>query len=110
MADDFLTRLARRSGKKKREEEEKKEAEKKAESAKKSEKAEAPSGDQVMGPGGYGGRGGAEAQKRQIEQEERGEKPTTTGVSFTSSNGGQTGRQTAAARRARDKRLNGVAI
>ncbi len=103
--------LRERAAKHGKEVSEKAEAEKVAKAAKKAEADKAkPSGGQPMGPGGYGGRAGAEAQKRQIEQEERGEEPTTTGVSFRSSNGGQTGRMSATARRARDKRLNGIKI
>lgn len=77
----------------------------------KAARSPAPAADEpVMGPGGYGGRRGVESQRRQIEQEERGEKPTTTGVSFKSSNQGQSGRMSATERKARDKRLNGVSI
>ena len=64
-------------------------------------KAKAPSSD-TGGTGGYGGAGDA-ARKREIERQ-------TEGVSFKSSNGGQTGRSTATERRARDKRLGGMSI
>lgn len=105
MADDFLTRLARRSGKKKREEEEKAETEKAAKAKKAEEEAKAKPATAPEGGGGYGGAGDA-YRKRKTEEMTGDVQPTA----FTSSNTGQTGRSTAAARRARDKRLNGVAI
>ncbi len=105
---DFIKERAKRSAKKKREREEKETTERARKKDKEPEaKTEPPA---MIGPGGYGGRSGVESQRRQIEQEERGEEPTTTGVSFKSSNGGGTGRMSATARRARDKRLKGVSI